>query len=112
MRDCPYVYFFCFNEEYAPEAFPPFARTCVRIEPAKRHVRLLRGLFGGLLRLHASEQLIELVGHGGGELLPLPDAANVWTSDGVRGGGARRRRGGDEIVTLGSVGGEVLVAGV
>lgn len=78
----------------------------------KRHVRLLRGLFGGLLRLHASEQLIELVGHGGGELLPLPDAANVWTSDGVRGGGARRRRGGDEIVTLGSVGGEVLVAGV
>lgn len=76
----------------------------------KRHVRLLRGLFGGLLRLHASEQLIELVGHGGGKLLPLPDAANVWTSDGVVGVGARRR-GGDEIVALGSGCGEVGVLG-
>ena len=82
-----------------------------RLSP-EGHGRLLLALVLGMLRLHASEKIIKLVRHSGGELLPLPDAANVWTSDGVRGGGARRRRGGDEIVTLGSVGGEVLVAGV
>jgi len=50
----------------------------------ERHVRLRRGLFSSLLRLHASEKLIEFVGHGGGKLLPLPDAANAWTSGGER----------------------------
>jgi hypothetical protein len=36
---------------------------------------LLLALFGGLLRLHASERLIDLIGHGGGELLSLLDAS-------------------------------------
>jgi hypothetical protein len=36
---------------------------------------LLLALFGGLLRLHASEQLIELVGHGAGEFLLLLDTS-------------------------------------
>jgi hypothetical protein len=43
----------------------------------KRHMRLLRCLFGSLLSLHTREELIKFVGHGGGKLLPLPDAANA-----------------------------------
>ena len=44
----------------------------------ERHGRLLLTLFLGMLRLHASEEIIKLVRHGGGELLPLPFAADVW----------------------------------
>jgi hypothetical protein len=40
-------------------------------------MRLLRCLFGSLLSLHTREELIKFVGHGGGKLLPLPDAANA-----------------------------------
>ena len=47
-----------------------------RLSP-EGHGRLLLALVLGMLRLHASEELIELVGHGGGKLLPLPDAANA-----------------------------------
>ena len=47
-----------------------------RLSP-EGHGRLLLALFLGMLRLHASEEIIKLVRHGGGELLPLPFAADV-----------------------------------
>jgi hypothetical protein len=44
----------------------------------ERHGRLLLGLVVGvLLCLHAREEIIKLVRHGGGKLLPLPFAADV-----------------------------------
>jgi hypothetical protein len=43
----------------------------------ERHGRLLLALVVGMLRLHAREEIIKLVRHGGGKLLPLPFAADV-----------------------------------
>jgi hypothetical protein len=62
-----------------------------RLSPEGGRGRLLLALVLSVLRLHAREEIVKLVRHVGGELLPLPFAADVCLSKGdegvtVRGG--------------------------